>query len=369
MNNVRNARQMVTKSGNPLAGVTLGNNNKHAMNTSISNSGDINAWDNKDALANIQNLMSLAASGQIVEANTVATPAEKRDKQELKRALLVESLESDSAWAALGASMAEEISEQADRDSFLRRICQGQTLRQGELPRVVMDQHVVEAIIATGETNMGYQRLTNKILNPTEFEIKTNVRVAQLDLDQVSGDLLDQAYNDGLNGIMVKEDRMWKKAADQSVGMINPITYINGDLTPRYLSELRTTITDWSLPCSTVIISNDYWNDINGSPEWANMLDPITRYDLVLHGQIATLQGMTIITDGYRAPNLQVLGAGEIYAIADPQYHGSYSTRGGIRSTPTSGANDGDTSKGWLMHETFSFVLANLKSVAKGQRI
>lgn len=364
--NARNARQMVTKDGSPLAGITLG---KGKMQTSISNSGEINAYDNKDALQNIQNLMNLAATGQVVEASTVATAQEKANERENRRSVMVEALESDSAWASLGAALAEEINEQAERDSFLRRICQGNTLRQGEIPRVPMEQNIADAIVATSETSMGYQRLTAKVFNPTEFEIKSNVRVAQLDLDQVSGDLLDKAYNDGLNGIMVKEDRMWKDAADKSVGMVNPITYINGTLTPMYLSQLRTAVTDWSLPCSTVIISNDYWNDINGSADWATMLDPITQHDLVLHGQIATLQGMTIITDGYRAPNLQVLGQGEIYAVADAQYHASYSTRGGIRSTPTSGANDGDTSKGWLMHETFSFVLGNLRSIAKGQRI
>lgn len=363
---VRQATQMVTRQGEPLAGLNLSGNN---MNTSISNTGEINAYDKNDALKQIQNLMSLASQGNIVSASTVMTAAEKRDQVEQRRGVMVDALQSESAWSSLGAALAEEISEQADRESFLRRICQGQTLSQGELPRVPMEQNIAEAIVATGETSMGYQRLTAKVMNPTEFEIKANVRVAQLDLDQVSGDLLDKAYNDGLNGIMVKEDRMWKAAADKSVGMVNPITYINGALTPRYLSELRTTVTDWSLPCSTVIISNDFWNDINGSAEWATMLDPVTRHDLVLNGQIATLQGMTILTDGYRAPNLQVLGQGEIYAVADAKFHGSYSTRGGIRSTPTSGANDGDTSKGWLMHETFSFVLANLRSVAKGQRL
>lgn len=363
--NARSARQMVTKDGNPLAGITLGTNKNM---TSISNTGEINAYDKQDALRSIQNLMNLAATGQVVEASTL--PTEQKQKEgELRRSIMIEALESDSAWASLGSSLAEEINEQAERDSFLRRICQGQTLRQGDIPRVPMEQNITEAIVATSETSMGYQRLTAKVFNPTEFEIKANVRVAQLDLDQVSGDLLDKAYNDGLNGIMVKEDRMWKDAADKSVGMVNPVTYINGTLTPMYLSQLRTQVTGWSLPCSTVIISNDYWNDINGSPEWATMLDPITQHDLVLHGQIATLQGMTIITDGYRAPNLQVLGDGEIYAVADAQYHGSYSTRGGIKSTPTSGANDGDTSKGWLMHETFSFVLGNLRSVAKGMRI
>jgi len=368
MHNLRNANQMVTKGGSPLEGVTLAGVNK-TPSVSISNSGEISAYDTKDALKQAQQLMALSSNQQVVPARQVATAAEQRQEQENRQAVIAKAQESDAEWSALGAALADEIQEQADRDGFLRRICQGQTLRQGELPRVPMEQNIAEAIVATSETQMGYQRLTSKVMNPPEFQIKANVRVAQIDLDQVSGDLLDKAYNDGLNAIMVEEDRMWKRAADQAVGLANPITYINGRLNPRYLSELRTTVTGWNLPVSTAILSNDYWNDINGDAEWATMLDPVTQHDLVLHGQIATLQGMTLLTDGYRAPNQIVLKPGEIYVVADAKYHGSYSTRGGIRSEPTSGANSGETTKGWLMHEMFSFVLANLRSVAKGQRI
>jgi len=368
MQNLRNVNQMVTKTGSPLSGVTL-NGRGNTPSVSISNDGNISAYTNADALAQAQQLMALSSSQQVVPAQSVSTAAEQRLQNESRQEAVARAQESDVEWSALGAALADEIQEQADRDGFLRRICQGQTLRQGELPRVPMEQNIAEAIVATSESQMGYQRLTAKVMNPPEFQIKANVRVAQIDLDQVSGDLLDKAYNDGLNAIMVEEDRMWKRAADQAVGIVNPITYIQGRLSPRYLSELRTSVTNWNLPVSTAILSNDYWNDINGDPEWATMLDPITQHDLVLHGQIATLQGMTLLTDGYRAPNQIVLRPGEIYVVADAKYHGSYSTRGGIRSEPTSGANSGDTTKGWLMHETFSFVLANLRSVAKGQRI
>lgn len=359
---------MVTKSGSPLEGVTLPGG-RHKPSVSISNSGEISAYDKKDALVQAQQLMALSSQEQVLPSNMVSTASEQRLQTEQRQAAVAHAQESDANWSALGAALADEIQEQADRDGFLRRICQGQTLRQGELPRVPMEQNIAEAIVATSESQMGYQRLTAKVMNPPEFQIKANVRVAQIDLDQVSGDLLDKAYNDGLNAIMVEEDRMWKRAADQAVGIVNPITYIQGKLNPRYLSELRTSVTGWNLPVSTAILSNDYWNDINGDPEWATMLDPVTQHDLVLHGQIATLQGMTLLTDGYRAPNQIVLRPGEIYVVADAKYHGSYSTRGGIRSEPTSGANSGDTTKGWLMHETFSFVLSNLRSVAKGQRI
>lgn len=359
---LKQAGQMVTRSGQPLAGANLGN-------VSISSNGEINAYDKAQALVAAQQLQSMSANGEIVKAEQAMTTAERRKLTEARQQYISEASSSDQAWQSMGSDLAEQIDEQADRQSFMRRICQGQVLGQGEFPRVPMEQNISEAVVASGETEMGYQRLTTKVFNPVEFEIKGNVRVSQLDLDQLSPDLLDRAFNDGLNAIMVKEDRIWKQAVDKAVGMVNPLNGIQGALTPRILSELRTAVTDWNIPASTAILSNSFWNDINGDDSWATMLDPITRHDLVLNGQIATLQGMTLITDGFRPSNLKVLEKDEIYVVADPQYHAAYSTRGGVRSMPTDGANSGTTDKGWLMSETISFVLANMRSVAKGKRI
>jgi hypothetical protein len=134
------------------------------------------------------------------------------------------------------------------------------------------------------------------------------------------------------------------------------------------LASIQEQVTDWNLPASTAIMSNDYWKDIIGNAEFSALLDPVSKYDLVLNGKIGTLVGLELITDAFRAENQRVLEKGEIYVLSNPEHHGAYSTRG-IRSTPTDGANSGETTKGWLMSENFSFVLGNVRSVAKGQRI
>jgi hypothetical protein len=99
------------------------------------------------------------------------------------------------------------------------------------------------------------------------------------------------------------------------------------------------------------------------------MLDPVTKYDLVMHGYLGTLVGLQLLTDAFRQPTQKVLSRGEIYVVGSPENHGAYTDRGGVRSTPTSGADQGNTSKGWLLSEMFSFILANPRSVAKGRRV
>jgi hypothetical protein len=99
------------------------------------------------------------------------------------------------------------------------------------------------------------------------------------------------------------------------------------------------------------------------------MLDPVTKYDLVMNGNLGTLVGLELMTDGFRQPNQKVLNRGEIYVVSTPEHHACYSDRGGVRSEPTTGADTGSTSRGWLMSELLSFTMANPRSVSKGRRV
>ena len=366
-NNPLKGAKMVLASGDPIADLKFGKSNQRALDEAT---GEFNAYDKKDLIQSITSLMNAVASGQVVEANASAEMSDTEVK-DARRELLASALndESGTQWAALGAGLARQINEQTDREGFLRRVAQGQTLRQGEVPRVPMPAHDTIAVVATGASNVGYQTIRQRVFTPDEFEIQANVRVENLDIEQVNGDLLEHAYNDGLQSIMVQEDRLWKYAADKTVGVVNDLEYIAGELTTKNLGNLRHAVSRWNLPVNTAIISNDYWSDIIGSNDFATFLDPITKYDLALNGHVGTLVGLNLITDAFRQPNQKVLNAGEIYIVGNAENHAAYSTRGGIRSTPTSGANSGNSTRGWFMTEPFSFVLANSRSVAKGKRV
>jgi hypothetical protein len=358
--------KMVLASGDPIEDLRFGSSKERALD---GKSGEFNANDKKELIHAITGLMQAVSSGQVVDSQAVQMTAP--EIKEARRELLASALNDDSGtqWTALGAGLARQINEQADREGFLRRVSQGQTLRQGEVPRIPMPQHDTIAVVATSAANVGYQTVRQRVFTPDEFEIQANVRVENLDIEQINGDLLEYAYNDGLQAIMVQEDRLWKMAADRTVGVVNDLEYIAGELTTKNLGNLRLAVSRWNLPVNTAIISNDYWSDIIGSNDFATFLDPITKYDLAMNGQVGTLVGLTLITDAFRQPNQKVLAPGEIYIISHPENHAAYSTRGGIRSTPTSGANQGNSTRGWFLSEPFSFLIANQRSVCKGKRI
>lgn len=367
-NNPFGGAQMVLRSGDPIEQLRFGNSNMAALSSST---GEFNAHDKKELMRGITQLMAAMASGDVCrpEQSALASSSEMAQAKRDRREILAAAFADPQKWSALGSSIATRVDEARARQGFLRNIAQGQTLRQGDVARVHMPSWDAVAVVATSSSSVGYQPIRQKVFEATEFELIANLRCEALDIEQVSGDLLDDLYEQGVDSLMVKEDKLWKSAADKAVGIVNPLEYIAGQLTPGNLARVRQSVTDWNLPATTAIIANDFWSDIIANTDFHEFLDPITKYDLAMHGQLGTLVGLNLMTDAFRNPNQKVLNRGELYVVSNPENHAAYTDRGGIRSTPTDGSNQGNTSKGWMLSEMFSFVLANPRSVAKGQRI
>lgn len=373
-NNPFAGAQLVLKNGDPVEALRFGGKMGEKRDLALSSStGEFNASNTKELIQSINGLMSAIASKQVVPQSMSAAASSADYARDLadRREVLASAYNDTTGkqWAALGASIATQLQEQRNREGFMRRICVGQTLRQGDIARVTVPAWDAVAVVATSSSEVGYQMIRNKVFQPEEFEINANLRVEQLDIEQVSGDILEDVYNQGLDAIMVQEDRLWKKAADLTVGVTNPLNYIGGQLTTQILATIRQGVSDWNLPATTAIISNDFWSDVIGSPDFAQFLDPVTKYDLALHGYLGTLIGMNLLTDAFRQPNQKVLNRGEIYVVASPENHAAYTDRGGVRSTPTSGADNGSTTRGWLLSEMLSLICVSGRSVSKGRRV
>lgn len=354
--------QFVTAHGQePVAG----NFRAPGQGSSLVNaSGEINASSVRDMLMQIDTLMQAKSSGQIVQQKT-------QEEQTKSRAMLASAYNDPTGkqWAMLGANIADGIREQATREGFMRRLLAGSTLEQGQTPRYSVHENNAMAVVATSSSEVEYQAIRNKSFTPDEFHLVANLMVEDIDIQQVSGDILERTYNDGVEAIMTGEDRIWKIAADATAGTANSVTYIGSTLSPSILSSIRSGVSAWGLPASTMLLANDLWDDIIGNTEFHSLFSPIQRHDLVLNGQIGSILGMTVITDAFRAPSQKVLERGELYAVASPEYHGGYTDRGGVVPTPIDGAQRGSTSKGWFLKELMSLAVVSPRSVSIGRRL
>lgn len=326
--------------------------------------GEFNAYDKAQLIHAITQAMQSVSSGQVVQKREVP----KISAQE-KNDILAHALSSDANWQSLAADMAIRIEEQRNREGLLRLLALPHNVVQGQLPRINVQIWDAVSVIATGPTSVDYQMIRNKAFFPNEFEIITSVGAERLEIEQIGGDILDRLYNQAVDATMVAEDRVLKRSLDAAVGQKNPIQYISGQLTPQSLASVRQGVTDWNLPAQTCVMSNSYWTDIIGNNDFASFLDPVTKYDLAFNGVLGTLVGMALITDGFKQPNQKVLEPGDLYVVTTPEHLAGYSDRGGIRSEPANGINNGATWRGWNLSEALAFVLANPRGVSKGKKI
>lgn len=331
----------------------------------LDSKGEINASSRKDLMQQIANLMEFAST------NNIVTEQEAVKAEERKAALaniLTASMTSDQARKELGEIMAEDLYVVGNREGFARRFLVRQELKQGEIPRVKMRMKNVTAVVATGPTQVETQITQDNQFFPSEFDIITRPYVTKREIDQSVSDVVDEKYVEALEGIMVAEDRLWKKMADATVNVNNPLTNVAGSFTPAALAATANHIRGYNIPARFLLMANDLWTDILSDPQWAAAIDPVSKYEVLRTGQLGSVYGMDIISDAYRHPQHRVLNRGEFYVVGDPINHGTMTDRGGVDSSPIDVTTERALGRGWVLSESISMIIANARSVARGLR-
>jgi hypothetical protein len=356
----------VTKAGEEISQLRLG----HSRQAVVANNGDINATDKQDLLRQIGHLVVAASRGETKKVEEASVIADRRLHRELILAAHNEPNKThpNSKWAKMGVEIAAAIEQNSAREGFMRSLLVEEPVTQGERPQARMKYLNVVAVVASGPADVAPQLVRDKTFFPPEFYIEAHLEVEDREIQQLSADILDEKYTEGLQAMMTQEDRLVKIAMDMSIGNFNDLTALAGGLTPATLSALKWQVGGWKLPVQTCLMSFDYWNDITGNTDMMSLLDPVTKFDLVQTGQLGQLLGMQMMTDGYRQPELQVLQSGEIYILAPGINVGQFTSRNGIESTPIDGGLFGKPTQGWYLKQLTSLYLPNGRAVAKGIR-
>lgn len=330
----------------------------------IGHNGEVNASSRADLVMQIAKLMEVASGQQIVTEKQATS-------QELAQAhknAVTAAFNSKEAHAELGEALAEEIYQAANREGFMRRFLARLDVGQGQIPQVRMRMKNVVATVASSPVKVATQIIRDNLYFPPEFYIHARPYVEQREINQSSSDVLEEKYIEALEGIMVQEDRVWYNLANTTVNIANTMTNIVGTMNPTALAALRNQVTRWNIPPSNFLIANDIWNDIIGDASFSSLIDPVSKHELLLTGQLGTILGMTIYSDAFRHPQHKVLSQGEMFIIGDAVNHGTYSDRGGVDSQPIDGSIESIPGRGWYLHESISAVIANARSVAKAKR-
>lgn len=295
--------------------------------------------------------------------------ASKREEVASKRRELVEAAFNNAqAHAELGATLADELYIAGKREGFMRRVFARQDVVKGTFPHFQMRMKNVIAISSSSPTQTQSQIVRDNVYTPPEFYITARPFIEQRLIEQSNTDILEQKYIEALENIMVTEDRIWYRLATQSINVANPFTNVSGQLNPTTLSAIRSLVNRWNIPASNCLLASDIWNDIIGEPNFSGVIDPVSKNELLLTGQLGTIFGMTIYTDGFRHPQHRVFNQGDITVVGDSINHGVYTDRGGINSQPIDGTHERLPGRGWFFSQLLSMTIANARSVARANR-
>ena len=323
-----------------------------------SGKGELNASNKKDLFSQQQRFLQAASQGNMLSIDASTS-----------RDLVQAAFNDKEAHRVLGEKISDALYITANRQGFMRKYLAKVDVQQGSIPRFPVRNKNVTAVWSTSPTKVESQITRDKWFTPPELSVVARPFIPQIELNQSSGDVLQEKYIEAVEATMVAEDRLWYNQVQSVVGVDNNLTIISGQLTPYSLMTVSTQVTRWGLKGAHLLLASDMWQDIVGNSDFFSAIDPVARHELLLTGELGVMYGMTITSDAFRHPEHKVMGQGEFYVISDALNHGAYSDRGGLQSVPTDIGVEKIPGKGFVIHESLAVSVANSRSVAKGVRL
>jgi hypothetical protein len=150
--------------------------------------GEINASNKKDLMLAIGALQRAVSHGNYVD--TKVNDAElNRRKQELVTAAINDK--DGEAWKALGEVIGDEVFETMGRDAFAAKTLIHKPLGKGEIGRIRIRKKDVIAYFATRNPEVVASQVRQFYVYPPEYYLVGRVLIEDAEIEQASGDLLD----------------------------------------------------------------------------------------------------------------------------------------------------------------------------------
>jgi len=333
--------------------------------------GELNASSKPELLSQIKNLLDGVRTGVVARNDDEAMSPDSRRAVMAERQATLEAAIADKSgdkWLALGETVAEEIYEALGREGFTRKILGFKPLKKGEQGRIaIRKKDVLAYYVANTNPTVIASSVRQNYIYPPDAYLLARIEIDDLELELADTDLLEHKYNDGLEQILVEEDKRTKALLDASANAYNELVFFNA-FTPSVFQSMRTQIARWTIPVANALLSVDLWDDILADTEFASYYDPVSKHQIIMEGVLGSFYGVNLLTDGFRYETLQVLNPGEVYFLGTPKALGVVMERKPLTVENTMGAIVGQPKRGWFMSQIQSQVIANARSVVKGVR-
>lgn len=337
-----------------------------SKNRMFTASGELNAYDKKDALTQIAHLLQTVtgkAQGSMYREASTMDP-------DTRRKVLAAALRdpSNEGFAIVGQELLLPIKDIIDYEGWVRKIFRVRPLAQGELFRVAKDVRATAWTI--GQDGQGIEsRLSGKYVTPSEFKIASFPSVDIQDIYQMNFDVLDRAQDTARQEIELEEDKRGLSLIDRASTTVNTETLFT-TLGPAALEDIRLQVERHRLQVDKFLINRRELSDLVKTATGLNgaqTVDPVTQRELILAGYVGNILNCQIITAAGTGVQ-EVVPAGTVYAVTSSEYLGEMGVRVELFSEPFNKFSHREMVKGWAFGEIVGFVLPNSRAVAKGRK-
>jgi hypothetical protein len=358
------------KTGNeagsaPMPFINKSGNLAFASSSLAGANGEINAGSKNELITAIAALQRAVQGGAYSQEVATSATEVKAQRDQLVTAALHDK--DGAAWKALGEVIGDEVHETLGRQAFAHKTLIHKPLARGEIGRIRIRKKDVIAYFATRNPEVVASQVRQFYVYPPEYYLLGRILIEDAEIEQASGDLLDDKYQDGLEQILRQQDLVWKRLADAAAPTYNN-TFLFNTFTPTVFASMQNQVMRWGIPVSQAIISFDIWPDIVADTEFSTWFDPVSKHEIVMNGYLGNILGTAIHTDGFRYETLKVLEPGEVYFVGAPETLGALTSRKALSASPINLQALGRPERGWFFEQIEGMAITNSRAIVKGRK-
>jgi hypothetical protein len=330
--------------------------------------GQINAYDSKDALQQIayllNNVTKQASPGTFYREASTMDP---QDRRKILAAAMSDP--SQEGFAIVGQELLLPIKDIIDYEGWARKVFRVRPLAQGELFRIAKDVRATAWVV--GQDGQSIEaRLYGKYIQPSEFKVTSFPTVDIEDIYQMNFDVLDRAQDTARQEIELEEDKRAQGIISKASTTVNSATIFT-TLGIGPLEAIRFQVERNRLVVEKFLINRQELSDLVNTAVGLNSsgerVDPVTERELILAGYVGNALNAQIIT-GAGTGVEQVVPAGTVYAVTGSEYLGEMGVRVELFSEPFNMFSQRRLVKGWAFGEIIGFAIPNPRAVSQGHK-
>jgi len=336
---------------------------KFASNDSMfNNQGEINAYDKKDVLTQLQHFAELRSQYKSAQKDFY-TPEEK--SRIIEAALSGDPVER----LKFGSAMIPLVLERLDYEGFCRQVYRTHNVPQGAVISYEKDVNVTALVTNEDGATIGHRVEGDRVFIP-EFLVTSMPKITISQIAQRQFDIVERTHEKTTRQIMLTEDRMALKQLYKASSIENDVLNITSSVSKGVLENLQYEVERHRLRVEKFLMNRQELGDLKKNIN-AIDFDPITSRDVLLTGIFGSIWGINIyITAGVDEQGIENVAVpeGMIFAVTEGRYLGAMPVRVELSVFPADQFVHGTPSYGWLFLEQIGQVVLNPRSVAVARK-